>query len=208
LIAKMLALAALTLSLHLQQTSFDLLDAVAIEVAVHNASNQPVAVRFVNPSEYEIDIRHDGVLVWSNQTALPQGATFPVHLRQFIPGPSVLVVYVWNAVESDGDSPAPGSYTVTARLLGEGINPSASASLHFIDPVPASAASQMRKGDIVTIAGTLDATKQFLTDASGTVRLARRLITAPPGTIVVRGYLFQEPDRTKSFFIQRWAPMQ
>jgi hypothetical protein len=204
----MFLLAALTLSLHVQQTSFDLLDAVSMEVAVHNTSDRPVTVRFQKPAEYELDVRRDGVLVWSNQTALPPGATFPPHIRQFIPGPLVLVIYVWNAIESNGDSPAPGDYTVSARLLGEDAGPTASATLHFIAPVPVNAVEKLKKGDIVTIAGTLDPTKQFLTDSSGTVHLARRLVTAPSGTIVVRGYLMQEPDRTKAFFIQRWAPMQ
>jgi hypothetical protein len=203
----MLALAALTLSLHLEQTSYDLLDGVAIQVAVHNSSNRPLTVPFAKPAEYEIDVVHNGTVVWSNQTATPPEATFPVHTRQFIAGPSVLVVYIWNAIENDGTTPAPGDYTVTAHLLGQGVTPSASAPLHFISPVPATAVEKLNKGDVVTIAGTLDSTKELLTDASGTIRLARRLVTAPDGTIAVRGYLIAEPNRTHVFFVQRWAPM-
>jgi hypothetical protein len=204
----MLALAALTLSLHLQQTSFDVLDGVAIEVAVHNTSNQPVDVAFEKPSEYEIDVVRNGTVVWTNQTAQPPGVTFPQHQRHFIPGPSVLVVYVWNGVETSGDAPSPGTYTVTARLLGKNATPSASAPLHLIDPIPSSAVSHVKAGDVVTIAGTLDPTKQLLTDATGTIRLARRLVTAPDGTIAVRGYLTVLPGRANAFFVQRWAPMQ
>lgn len=204
----MLALAALTLSLHLQQTSFDLLDGVAIEVAVHNPAQHPVMVTFPKPAEYEIDVERDGTVLWSNRTAPPPGATFPAHVRQFVSGPSVLVVYVWNAIENDGATPAPGEYTVRARLLGDGVTPAATASVHFINPVPVEAVDKLKKNDVVTIAGSLDPTKQFLTDASGTIRLARRLVGAPAGTVAVRGYLFQEPDRTQVFFVQRWAPMQ
>ncbi|HEY5339843.1 MAG TPA: hypothetical protein VIK27_02360, partial [Candidatus Aquilonibacter sp.] len=186
----------------------DLLDTVAIEVAVHNTGHTPAHVEFVKPAEYEIDVARGNEVIWSNQTTLPPGATFPIHTRTFIPGPSVLVVYVWNAIERDGSTPAPGTYTVTARLLGQGVTPSASAKVHFIEPVPSAAVEKLKMGDTVTIAGTLDATKQVLTDASGTIRLARRLITAPATTIAVRGYLMLRPDRTHVFFIQRWAPMQ
>jgi hypothetical protein len=203
----MLALAALTLSLHLQQTSFDVLDGVAIEVAVHNTSNRPVSVAFDKPAEYEIDVVHDGTVVWSNRTQTIPGVTFPQHLRQFIAGPTVLVVYVWNGIEAGGNAPSPGTYTVTARLLAKNAAPSASAPLHLIDPVPVSAVSHIKQGDLVTIAGTLDATKQLLTDATGTIRLARPLVTAPPGTVAVRGYLIVLPERTNAFFVQRWAPM-
>jgi hypothetical protein len=202
-----LVLAALTLSLQLQQTSFDLLDGVAIDVAVHNTGDKPVTVKFDKPAEYEIDIQRNGQTIWTNHPPLPPQSNFPVHIRQFVPGPSVMVVYVWNAIESDGSTPAPGDYTIVARLLGEGVTPSASARVHFINPVPVAAVDKLKQGDIVTIAGTLDATKGTLTDASGTVRLARRLLTAPTSTIAVRGYLIQEPDRSHAFFIQRWAPM-
>ena len=204
----MLALAALTLSLHLQQSTFDLLDGVAIEVAVHNTGKTPVNVRFDKPAEYEIEVQRDGQTIWGNTPQTPPQAVFPVHVRHFVAGPSVLVVYVWNAIESNGSTPGPGQYTIVARLLGENETPSASAHVHFINPVPVAAVDKFKTGDIVTIAGTLDATKGLLTDSSGTMRLARRLVTAPAGTIAVRGYLITEPDRSHAFFVQRWAPMQ
>lgn len=204
----MLALAALTLSLHIQQTSFDVLDGVAIEIAVHNTGDRPTEVAFEKPAEYEIDIARDGKVVWSNDVEPPPGATFPQHRRSFMPGPTVLVLYVWSGVESDGSAPAPGNYTVTARLLGKNATPWANAPLHLSAPVPVDALSHLRHGDIVTIAGTLDPTKQFLTDASGTVRLARRIPTAPNAPIAVRGYLTTLPGRFDAFYIQRWAPMQ
>lgn len=204
----MLALAALTLSLHIGQTSFDVLDGVAIEVAVHNTGDRPADVAFVKPAEYEIDVVRNGTVLWSNDVRLPPGTTFPQHHRSFMPGPTVLVVYVWNGVQSDGSAPAPGNYTVTARLLGAHASPSASAPLHLAEPVPVDALPHLKRGDVVTIAGTLDATKQFLTDASGTVRLARRIPTAPNGTIAVRGYWTTLPGRFDAFYIQRWAPMQ
>jgi hypothetical protein len=204
----MLVLAALTLSLHVQQTSFDILDGAAIEVAVHNSANGPVDVPFEKPAEYEIDITRNGNVIWSNQTAAPPGATFPIHRRHFLPGPSVLVVYVWNGIGTNGDAPSPGTYAVTARLLGKNVTPSASTTLRLGQPLPVTGVAHVRKGDVVTIAGTLDATKQFLTDATGTIQLARRIVTAPNTPIAVRGYLTLLAGRVNAFYIQRWAPMQ
>ena len=201
-------LAALTLSLQLQQTSFDLLDGVSIEVAAHNSAGTTATVKFARPAEYEIDILRGDKVIWSNATVAPESTTFPVHTRQFISGPSVIVVYIWNGTESDGSSPAPGEYTVRARLLGMGVTPQATAKVHFINPVPVDALAKLKYGESVTIAGVLDPTRGILTDASGTVTLARRLLNAPDGTIVVRGYLLHRFGQKDVFYIQRWAPMQ
>ncbi|HUA09051.1 MAG TPA: hypothetical protein VMA98_07220 [Candidatus Acidoferrales bacterium] len=201
-------LAALTLSLQLQQTSFDLLDGVSIAVAAHNSANTTATVKFASPAEYEIEVLHGNQVIWSNATVAPESTTFPVHARQFISGPSVLVIYIWNGVENDGSVPAPGVYTVRARLLGEGVTPQASAKVHFIDPVPIDALQKLKNGESVTIAGMLDPTHGVLTDASGSVTLARRLLSAPGGKIAVRGYLLRRVGQPDVFYIQRWAPMQ
>jgi hypothetical protein len=205
----MLALAALTLSLQLRQTSFDLLDGVSIEVAAHNSANTPARVKFAQPAEYEIEVLHGSDVIWKTSPVVPVEATFPVHTREFVPGPSVLVVYIWNGTESDGSSPSPGTYTVRARILGQGVTPEATAKLRFFDPVPVTALEHLKTGDTVTIAGTLDPTNGILTDPSGTIPLARRLLTAPAtGTVAVRGYLLRRVGRPSVFFVQRWAPMQ
>lgn len=204
----MLALAALTLSLHIQQTSFDILDTAAIEVAVHNSSNQPIDVAFERPAEYEIDIERNGSVVWSNNIASPPDITFPVHRRHFLPGPSVLVLYVWNGTEANGDAPPPGTYTVVVHLLGKNAAPSASTTLRLVPPFPITGIAHLQKNDEVTIAGTLDPTKQILTDATGTIHLARRLVTAPNTTVAVRGYLTTIVGGVHAFYVQRWAPMQ
>jgi hypothetical protein len=201
-------LAAITLSLQLQQTSFDLLDGVSIALAAHNSGSAPAIVKFSKPSEYEIQVLHGSDVIWTNQTVTPLSTTFPVHTHRFVSGPSVIVVYIWNAVEADGTSPGPGMYTVRARLLGEGVMPEATAKVRFTDPFPASGLKTLKNGDVVTIAGTLDPTKQILTDSSGSVTLAKRLPTAPDGTIAVRGYLLQRVGRPDVFYVQRWAPMQ
>lgn len=201
-------IAALTLSLQLQQTSFDLLDGVSIAIAAHNDGGAPTIVKFPKPSEYEIQVLRGNDVVWTNAMVARENTSFPVHTHRFVPGPSVLVVYVWNSVETDGTSPSPGIYTVRARLLGDGVTPEATAKLHFAEPFPTSGLNALKTGNVVTIAGSLDATKQLLTDSSGTVTLARRLASAPNGTIAVRGYLLHRVGRPDVFYVQRWAPMQ
>jgi hypothetical protein len=204
----MLGLAALTLSLQLQQSSFDLLDGVSIEVAAHNSANAPAVVRFQGPAEYQIQVLAGNDVIWTNATVTPESTTFPVHKRQFVSGPSILVVYIWNGTKTDGSSPAPGTYTVRVRLLGLGATPEATAKLHFAEPVPVSALDKIKQGDTVTIAGTLDPTNGILTDDTGTIPLARRLLNAPGGPVAVRGYLLRRVGRPSVFFVQRWAPMQ
>ena len=94
--------AALTLSLQLQQTSFDLLDGVSIALAAHNSASTPAIVKFSKPAEYEIQVLRGNEVIWTNQTVAPESTSFPVHTHKFVSGPSVLVVYIWNAVEADG----------------------------------------------------------------------------------------------------------
>jgi hypothetical protein len=200
-------LAALSLSLQLQQTSFDLLDGVSIALAAHNPANTAQLVKFAHPVEYEIQILDGGKVIWSNAAPAPEPTIFPIHARKFVPGPSTIVVYIWNGVENDGDAPEAGDYTVRARLLGVTETPEATAKLHFAPPTPIVALDKLKTGDVVTIAGTLDATKGVLTDTSGSVTLGRRLTTAT-GTIAVRGYYLKRVNRTPVFFIQRWAPLQ
>jgi hypothetical protein len=204
----MLALAALTLSLQLQQSSFDLLDGVSIEVAAHNSAGAPAVVKFARPEEYSIQVLRGDQVIWTNAAVSPESTTFPVHKREFVPGPSVLVVYVWNGTEVDGSAPGPGNYTVHVRLLGQGVTPEATAKVHFAEPLPVSALDKLKQGDTVTIAGTLDPTKAILTDQTGSVPLGRRLLTAPDGPVAVRGYYLRRVGRDAIFVVQRWAPMQ
>lgn len=202
----MIALAALTLSLHLQRSSFDMLDGVDIAIAVHNTDRAPENVIFPKATEYQIEIYRGKDLLWTSQSSDPVGTALPAHTRQFLPGPTTLAIYIWNGVESDASTPAPGTYTIRAKLLGSNASPTASAEVRFGDSTPVSALAQLRQGDVVTIAGTLDATRGLLTDSTGTVTLERKLLRAPANaTIAVRGFLTTRPDRTRAFFVQRWA---
>ena len=204
----MISLAAITLSLEVQRTSFDLLDGVDIEVAVHNSAKTPTTLTFPKPAEYEIDVLHGTTVVWTNATAGPPGVTFPPHQKPFFPGPTILVVYIWNAIATDGNAVGPGEYTVRARLLGTNATQTASTTFRFINPVPVSALEKLKMGDVLTIAGHVDVTRMILTDASGTIPLAKRVGTGKPGeTVAVRGYLTEQPNHTHAFFVQRWAVM-
>lgn len=199
--------AALTLSLQLQRATFDILDAVNIEVVAHNSGKAPVSATFPSPSEYEIDLLHGSDVVWTSLRPQPPGAHFPAHGRSFMPGPSVLAVFVWNALAADGAAPAPGVYTLRARMLTSGTQPEATVPLRFINTVPVAAVDKLKDGDEVTISGTLDATKSRLTDQTGSIQLMRKLTAASQSTIAVRGYLTTAPDHAKGFFVERWAPL-
>lgn len=201
------AAAALTMTLQLERTSFDLLDGVSIEVVAHNPGTKPVSEVFPKPAEYEITIeKRDGSVLWASQTAPPIGATIPPHMHAMMPGPNVLTVYVWNAIANDGSTPGPGDYTVRAKLLGKTDQPSAKLDIHFISPVPVSALAKLRAGDEVTVAGTMDETGQQLTDTSGSVVLMKKIPLK--GVVAVRGFIVERPDHTRVFYVKRWALMK
>ncbi len=205
----MIALAAITLSLQIARTTLDALDGVSIEVAAHNSSRHPVDVSFPQPSEYEIDILKGSRVIFSTLRPLPSNVKFPPHTRALQPGPSVLVVYIWNTIESDGTTPAAGTYTVRARLLGARVTPAATTTIRFAAPTPIIALPKLKPSDEVTIAGRLDLTKQHITDSTGTIALGRKLATAPNAPIAVRGYLTKNPtDGSPMFFVERWAPLE
>lgn len=200
--------AALTLSLQLQRTTFDVLDAVNIEVVAHNPGKAPVSATFPAPVEYELDLLHGSDVVWTTLRPQPPSAThFPPHGRSFMPGPSVLTVYIWNGLAANGTALAPGDYTLRARMLTTGTQAEATIPIRFINSVPVAAVEKLREGDEVTISGTLDAGKNHLTDQTGSILLMRKLSAASQGTIAVRGYLTTASDRTKGFFVERWAPL-
>jgi hypothetical protein len=201
------AAAALTLSLELQRSTFDVLDAVDIEVVAHNPNKQPLSASFPAPSEYEIDLLRGSHVLWTSLRPQPIVAHFPPHARSFMPGPNVLAVFIWNGLASDGTAPAPGEYTIRVRMLDGGAQPQATMPVRFINTVPVIAVAKLKVGDEVTISGTLDASKSRLTDGSGSIALMRKLPAAPETTIAVRGYLTTAPDRTQGFFVERWAPV-
>ncbi len=199
--------AALTLSLQLQRASFDILDPVNIEVVAHNPGKAPASATFPSPAEYEIDLLRGSDVVWTTIRPQPLSAVFPPHRRSFMPGPSVLTVYIWNGLNGDGTAPAPGEYTLRARMLTNGTQPEATMPVRFINTIPVAAVEKLKDGDEVTISGMLDGGKNHLTDQTGTIALMRKLAAASQETIAVRGYLTTAPDRTKGFFVERWAPL-
>ncbi|MDP9025584.1 MAG: hypothetical protein M3N13_09450, partial [Candidatus Eremiobacteraeota bacterium] len=201
--------AAITLSLQLQRTSFDLLDGLSIEVAVHNSTQRPVDVHFAGPLEYAIDVLRNGNAVW---TSVPPASehpfAIPPHEKRLLPGPSVLGVYIWNEETRENASISPGDYTVRVRLLGQNAAPTATTNVRFISPTPVSALRALHVGDAVTIAGRYDVASQTITDATGSVRLTKKLLGAPvTEPTAVRGYITALSDRSRVFFVSRWARM-
>ncbi len=200
-------LGAITLSLQLQRTTYDLLDALSIEVAAHNTGKAPVSVRFPAPPEYRIDVLRNGNVIWSSMTDTAPATAIPPHAKMLMPGPTVLAVYVWNETAKDGASIVPGDYTIRARLLGETASPQAAMHVRFAAPTAVSALAALHAGDQVTIAGRLDSTRASLTDSSGTIALAKRLLGAPDVPVAIRGYVTMLPDKTRAFYVERWAPL-
>ncbi len=198
-------LSAITLSLQLQRASFDLLDGLSIEVAAHNTNKAPVSVRFDSPTEYAIDVVRDGNVVWSSNSQNPAPSSVPAHVRQFMPGPTVLSVYIWNETTNAGTSITPGDYIIRGRLLSQGNTPQTSLRVHFSEPTPISALSALHAGDEVTIAGRLDDTKQVISDSTGSIALTKRLLNAADAPVAVRGYMTTSLDKERVFFVERWA---
>lgn len=202
-------IAAVTLSVQLQRTSFDLLDGLSIQIAARNSASRSVDVRFPAPAEYAIDVVHNGEAVWTS-AAPPAAASpaFPPHVKRLLPGATILAVYVWNEETRDGSSVAPGNYLVRVRLLGDGVNPETSLPLHFAAPLPVSALASLRAGEVVTLSGRYDAAGQILADATGAIRLSKRLIGAPSqGSVAVRGYVSPGAGSAPAFVVTRWAKL-
>ncbi|HEV7179686.1 MAG TPA: hypothetical protein VGN11_07435, partial [Candidatus Baltobacteraceae bacterium] len=124
-------LAAITLSVQLQRTSFDLLDGLNITVAAHNSGKAPAALRFPSPAEYAIDVLRGDDVVWTSQ--LPPSdhdLGIPAHAKTLMPGPTVLAVYIWNETTKDGASITPGDYTIRVRLLADDIKSQGAMRVH------------------------------------------------------------------------------
>jgi hypothetical protein len=188
------------------RTSFDLLDTLAIEVVAHNPSSTLRNVTFAGPNEYAIEVSRDGTVLWTSlPPSPPPSVTFAPHTHAFGPGPTPIVLYDWNELTRDRWSPLPGTYTVRVQLL-DAARPSASIDVKFTEPLPTTVLAKIKPNEEVTIAGKLDATQQFLTDANGSIALSRRLLAAPPDyPIVIRGFPTDHPDGSRTFTFERWA---
>ncbi len=201
---------AVSLALHVERTSLDLLDSVAIAVVARNPGAGAVTLQFPAPQEEVVEVLdRAGAVIWSSAASPPpRGVTFPPHSRGFVPGPTPVVIAAWNALTSGGWSPLPGHYTVRARLLNEGAQPEASAEIAFAAPLPPSALPALHAGEAVTLSGKLDPTKGLLAEGSAVAPLSVRINAAPAGVpIVVRGYPVDGRDGSRTFTPTRWAPL-
>lgn len=203
------AKAPVSISAHVDRTSFDLLDVLSVRIATHNPSNASAMLRFPGPREYMLDVMRGDTVVYSTTPASPAPATAgPPHGHAFAPGPAMLGTFEWNELASDGSSPLPGRYTIRVRLLCEGTQPVTIEPVTFVEPAPVSAIAKLRAGDAVTIAGRLDPTLQTLTDATGSIRLSHRLLGAPDAPVAVRGYITVQSDTSRTIAVTRWAPLR
>jgi len=190
------------LELQVARATFDPLDAIDVTVRVFNGRSTPIVIRFGQTAEYGLSLSRDGGDRWSSPATT--GGT--PHARTFPRGYSTLVTYEWNGTLADGSAPAPGSYTLRGTLLADGAQPDDEIRIRIDAPLPLSALAKTGS-QVVTVAGTLDAIGMTLHDATGDVKLMRRIPSVAPGAIVdVRGSMTIQPDGTKAFAIERWAP--
>lgn len=97
------------LTIQTHRESLDLLDGVFIEVVAHNPSTAIRTVEFAQPTEYEIDVLHNGEQLWSSLPASPPpGQTYVAHARAFNAGATPVVIYDWNEVTAEHSEPASG----------------------------------------------------------------------------------------------------
>ena len=194
--------AAPRLELQVARATFDPLDAIDVTVRVFNGRSTPIVIRFGQTAEYGIAIARDGGDRWSSPATT--GGT--PHARAFPRGYTTLVTYEWNGMLADGSAPAPGDYMLHGALLASGAQPNAAVRIRIDAPLPVSALAKTGT-QVVTVAGTLDAFGMTLHDATGDVKLTRRIPSVAPGTVVdARGSMAIQPDGTKAFAIERWAP--
>jgi len=195
--------AAPRLELYVSRATFDPLDAVDVTVRVYNESRTPSVVRFDQTAEYGLTLSRDGAVRW-NSPATTGGQP---HGRAFATGRTTLVTYEWNGVFADGSAPAPGTYALRGTLLSTGVRSDAAVAIRIDAPLPISALAKTGT-QVVTVAGTLDATGTTLHDSTGDVKLARRIRGVAPGAIVdVRGSIAIQPDGSRAFAVERWAPV-
>jgi hypothetical protein len=199
----------LSVSLHVGRTTLDVLDSLDVQVVAHNPSGTLQTVRFVQPIEYDIEVLDGARAIWSSvPPSPPPNVTYAPHARAFAAGPTTIVVYDWNGLATGGWCPRAGTYTIAARLLAVGNQPSATVTVKFAPPLPPGDVAGLKAGQDVTIVGKLDATREILSDASGSVRLSRRLQAAPAGVeIALRGYADdRQGAAARTFTFERWAP--
>lgn len=197
----------LTLRIHVQRSSLDLLDSLSIGLVVDNGSGSSRMLQFPQPIEYAIEVQDGGRTIWSSLPPSPAPeAAFKPHDRSFAPGSTPLVFYAWNQVARGGWSPTAGTYVVKARLLDAGTQPTATTRVRFVAPLAISAVAALPPNELVTVAGHLDGSRQVLGDAHDTIRLTRRIPSAPVDTeIVVRGSSIAQRDGSREFAVLRWA---
>lgn len=199
--------AVLSVKLVVQRSSLDLLDTLPIAVVVQNSSGVAQTLHFTQPVEYAIELRAaGGAVVWSTPRAAEPAQTFPAHARTFPPGSTTLAVYDWNQLFADGTSPAPGSYTLHARLVTDKPLAENSVRVSFAAPISPSSLATLRVGEEYTLAGTLDALRAALSDSHGSATLSHRLLAAPAGTpLLVRGFAAVLAGGSRVFSVERWA---
>ena len=196
----------ISVSVHVERTSLDLLDVLSIGIVAHNPGKSPAIVRFPLPEEYAIDVLHGSDVIWSSPQASPPPGTVQSHTRAFVPGPTTMAIYAWNELTKNGSSLAAGDYTIRVRLL-DGASQAATTTIRFVMPVPVESIAHLKPGDEITLAGTVDNQLLRLTDATGSVTLSRRLIGFGNGPVAVRGSIMLAPGGSRILNVERWAPL-
>jgi hypothetical protein len=194
---------SLTLEVQVNRSSFDLLDPIAVTVAVWNHTKTQTGLHFPSTVEYEVEVL-SGTTTISTTLASPAPGGI-AHTRAFLPGVTPLAVYELNVEGADHSVPAPGIYTLRVSLLDDGRTTPVEKQLRFIAPLSVSALSGIGT-HVVTISGTLGPDRMTIADASGSVALTHRILNEPAGTsLALRGAMIKTPSRVMAFNPVVWG---
>jgi hypothetical protein len=173
----------------LEREGTALLAPFTVAIALHNATNHIVRLRFPTADLFRVDVLRDDAPVWSSVTG---HKPIPITRQLDVPpGLLRLAQVIVDSTTDDRRALAPGRYTVRVAMLGTNFGIVVDKAIVFESPDTIAKALATKPGTVITIAGEpyVDGGTPRLRDGTGTIRLSRALALRTNGTFVVRGFL-------------------
>jgi len=189
----------------LERQGTALLAPFSVAIALHNATNHIVRLRFPTADLFRVDVLRDDAPVWSSVTG---HKPIPITRQLDVPpGLLRLAQVIVDSTTDDRRALAPGRYTVRVAMLGTNFGVVVDKAVAFDPPATIAQAFATKPGTVITIAGEpyVDGGTPRLRDGTGTIRLSRALAIRPSGTFVVRGFMDAVGDE-RVFDVGRSAP--